>query len=547
MIEHLPALLVVIPLVLSVIILFIAYISARLLRWTAISTTVVLVLLSILTLVTSVQEGALTYAFGGWLPPWGIAFIVDPMSAFIVLVTNVLFTLAVLYGGAYLYGMHWLRTGCYYSLFFLMVAGMSGMLISADLFNIFVFMEMSSLATYVLIAFAGTRANFAAFRYLIIGTLGAKFYLLAVAYIYGLTGSLYFLDVAERLQPYEQTTAMIIIMLLIVAGFGLKMALFPMHGWLPDAHTYAPSTISAMISGVMIKVPAFVLFKIFFFVLGVDQFYTMPILMIAGILAAAGMIVGSVMALLQKECKRMLAYSSVAQIGYVILGFSIGNVYGVIGGLLHIVNHAVMKSCLFFVAGAVKWHKQSDSIDNFKGLGRSMPLSMAAFTVAAFSMIGLPPTAGFFSKWYLLKGAVLENLWFFVIVIVISSLLNAIYFFRIIEKIYLQDADEVNETKNTNETSDTYDTNALQKQSISATNYETSDGNNPSAFERMLERQRERVRLFQEKRFGGFELPLTMLVPIVILAIGVFVLGIYNQPIVTNIIETALGGIAYGR
>lgn len=513
MIDNLPALLVVIPLTISVLMLFISFASQFLMRWIAILTTIILTFLSFLTLLMTLEFGTISYSFGGWAPPWGITFSIDPVSAFVVLLINFLFCLAVLYGGAYLWGMHWVRAGCYYTLFFLMVAGMTGMTISADLFNVFVFMEMSSLSAYVLIAFAGTRANFSAFRYLIIGTIGAKFYLLAVGYLYAMTGSLYFHDVAERIQPYQGSMAFMIVVVLMTVGLGLKMALFPLHGWLPDAHTYAPSTISAMISGVMIKVPAFLLFKLYFVVLGVDQ-NVRSIMTVVAILAAIGMLAGSFMALLQREMKRMLAYSSVAQIGYVVLGFSLGNVYGIIGGLLHIFNHAIMKSCLFFVAGAVKWQKGTDRIENFKGLAKTMPFSMVAFVISALSMIGLPPTAGFFSKWYLIKGSIASGLWIFVIIIVVSSLLNAIYFFRIIEYIYLKD--EVKEEKRTDQ-------------------------------DYLEERRKQQLAIFQDKRFGGFELPVTMLGPIVILAVGVMLLGIFNVSIVTHIIEPGIGGVWYGR
>lgn len=501
--EQIPALLVVVPFFVSVLMLLISYISQIFMRWLALLTTIFQSSIALMALFISLDQGLIIYAFGGWAPPWGIAFSIDPISALIVLTTNILFFLAVLFGSAYLHGMHWLRSGCYYSLFFLMVSGMSGMLISADLFNIFVFMEVSALATYVLIAFAGARANFSAFRYLIIGSVGAKFYLLAVAWMYSLTGSLSFVDVGQRLQPHSESWSMLVIISCLLVGFGMKMAIFPLHGWLPDAHTYAPATISAMISGVMIKVPAFVMFKIFIVVIGIDNVFVIDLWTLIAYLSAVGIIAGSVMAILQTDCKRMLAYSSVGQIGYVLLGLSIGTTYALLGGLLHIISHAVMKSCLFFIAGAVKWRKGSTAIANFRGLALSMPWTMAMFTIAALSMIGLPPTAGFFSKWYLIRGMIDADKVIFIVVIIVSSLLNAIYFMRIIEKIYFKQE---------------------HKRSVNE-----------------VQVIPQKVNLFMPNKFRfKFELPFTMLLPIILMGSGILVIGIWQEPIVRQVLLAGL-------
>jgi multicomponent Na+:H+ antiporter subunit D len=224
---------------------------------------------------------------------------------------------------------------------------------------------------------------------------------------------------------------------LIVIGMGIKLALFPLHVWLPDAHSYAPPVIAAILAAIQIEVAAYVLIRFMFSVFQPLYFIEhLPVTTVIGWVAAAGIIFGSVMAIAQKDFKRMLAYSTVAQVAYIGLGIGLANPLGLVGGLLHILNHAFMKSCLFLIAGGIRFQTGLHEIRQFAGLGRKMPLMMAAFTAAALSMVGIPPTGGFFSKWYLILGSIDANNWVFVAVILISSLLTAVYFFRMIEKLY---------------------------------------------------------------------------------------------------------------
>jgi multicomponent Na+:H+ antiporter subunit D len=244
-------------------------------------------------------------------------------------------------------------------------------------------------------------------------------------------------DVANRVVPLYSSRAVAAATLLIAVAMALKMALFPLHQWLPDAYTYAPSAVAGLIPPIMTKVAAYVLMRVFLDVFqphyGTQE---LPLLPVISWLAAAGVLFGSIMAIAQKDLRRMLAYSSVSQISYVGLGLGMAHPLGLIGALLHVMNHAVMKAGLFFVAGLVRRRTGQVEISQLTGLGRQMPWTMAAFTVAALSMVGVPPTAGFFSKWYLLLGALaVSNPWF-VAVILISSLLNAVYFFRILENLY---------------------------------------------------------------------------------------------------------------
>jgi multicomponent Na+:H+ antiporter subunit D len=321
----------------------------------------------------------------------------------------------------------------------LFLCGANGIIVTGDLFNLYVFLEIFSLAGYGLIGIGEKQAPVASFRYLIMGTVGASFYLLGIGFLYIVTGSLNMADVRNILPHIPGNPAVAAALSLIFLGMGIKMAIFPLHGWLPDAYTYAPSTSSALVAPIGTKIAAYVLIRILFFVFGVEFVSrSLPITDLIAWLSAIGILYGSVMAMAQNEMKRMLAYSSVAQIGYIGLGIGLANPLGYIGAVLHILNHAFMKGSLFLVAANLrKKTGQSDIANLDASLRKKLPWSMAAFTVAALSMIGLPPTAGFFSKWYLALGAIDRGKWVFLAVILVSSLLNAVYFFRILEKVYL--------------------------------------------------------------------------------------------------------------
>jgi multicomponent Na+:H+ antiporter subunit D len=271
------------------------------------------------------------------------------------------------------------------------------------------------------------------------GTIGACFYLMGVGFIYFATGSLNMADVASILPNLLGSPMILAAIIFIIIGMALKMALFPLHMWLPDAYTYAPSAVTALIAPIMTKVGAYVIIRVLLSVFVPPTFSEIiPVLTIVGWLAAIGIIATSIMAIAQKDLKRMLAYSSASQICYVALGISLANPIGLIGALLHILNHAFMKGCLFQVAGEINYSTGEQQISKLTGMGRLMPMPMGAFTVAALSMVGIPPTAGFFSKWYLVLGCVDNGNWVFAAVILISSLLNAVYFFRVLENIYFK-------------------------------------------------------------------------------------------------------------
>lgn len=444
-------------------------------------------------------HGRWSYHLGGWPPPIGIEYVLDPLSAFFaVIVTGIALSVLV-------YAKHPTelevprRGGFYYSVCMLFLTGLTGMIITGDMFNLYVFLEIASLAGYALVAVGEKRSTVAAFRYLLLGTIGASFYLLGLGFLFVMTGSLNMADNAKILPHIYGNPTVIAGLSLIVIGIGVKMALFPLHGWLPDAYTYAPSSSTALLAPIGTKVAAYVLIRILYFVFESDFVAgTLPVSNIILWTSIAGIVVGSVMAIAQKELKRMLAYSSVAQIGYIGLGIGLANPLGLIGAVLHVLNHSCMKACLFMVAGNLRVTVSHSTISEFdETLRRKMPWTMAAFTLGALSMIGIPPTAGFFSKWYLVMAAVDKSAWFSVMIILLSSLLTAVYFFRVLERVYLRS---------------TVPTVALEHNPTSS-----KKGENHT----------------NEVRFS-------MLAPTVFLAAVLLILGIFNSFIVSRVLMYAL-------
>ena len=324
----------------------------------------------------------------------------------------------------------------------LMTGGMMGASITGDLFNLFVFFEILSISSYALVAITGKKvAILASYKYLLLGAIGSGFMLMGIAYLYISTGTLNMADLSARLpivySIWRSSWTLLVALALFIVGFSIKAALFPLHTWLPDAHSMAPSSISAVLSGLVIKVGALAIIRVLFNVFQPEfVIETMPVTSIISWMAAAAIIVGSLFAISQTDLKRMLAYSSVTQIGYVMLGVGIATQIGLSGGILHIINHAFMKGCLFLCAGAIIYKTGLRNIHDFGGLGSRMPITMASFTLAALSMVGIPPTCGFVSKWYLALGALDSGAWIFVIIILLSSLLNAIYYLRVVNIAY---------------------------------------------------------------------------------------------------------------
>jgi multicomponent Na+:H+ antiporter subunit D len=442
--QHLPVLIIVLFFVGALVTPLVAPLGRRVPLAMAFGAALVAFGLAVYGLVETVSTGVRRYFVGGWEPPIGIELVWDPLSAFIVVVIAAVAALALWHSKRPVETELPGRSTAYYSCTQLLLGGLCGIVLTGDLFNLYVFLEISALAGYALLAASGGRAAVFTFRYLLLGTTGASFYLLGIGFIFLETGSLNMADVARILAVTGIDPQIALGLALVVAGAGMKMALFPLHGWLPDVYSAAPTTSVSLMAPIGTKVAAYILIRIFLHVFPPATVYdALPIGQVVGAMGAVGIIWGSVMAIAQRDLRRMLAYSSVAQIGYIALGLGLGSAFGFIGAVLHILNHAAMKACLFLVSGNLAQAGYSQDIGSFdKRLRQRLPWTAAAFTIAAISMIGLPPTAGFFSKWYLLLGSWQQSNWIYVAVILISSLLNAVYFFRVIERMYLVAGDE---------------------------------------------------------------------------------------------------------
>lgn len=390
------------------------------------------------------QTGAgaiMIYKMGGWQPPFGIEWRMDGFSALMaILITGV--SLTVIFATRSSVNREIKSSGpVYYMTALLHIAALIGMILTHDLFNLFVFIEVSSLTAYALIATGDdAKGGIASLRYLFIGTIAASFYLLGVGYLYSATGTLNMSDLAARLPVVLESRSVYLGFFLIFMGLAIKMGLFPFHSWLPDSYTYASDSATALIAPLMTKTAIYGFIRIFVIVLTPEILQSFGILKITGGLAAVAMIAGALMAFSQINFKRMLAYSSISHIGLIILGVSLGHPVALAGAIFHLVNHSVMKMGLFLIsAAAFERHGVREIMDFGKLRGR-MPFTMAAFFMIALSMTGIPPFGGFFSKWYILTGAVQSGNLIFAALIIFSSLLTALYFFKVIEQAFFQKA-----------------------------------------------------------------------------------------------------------
>ena len=439
---HLPALQVVIPLLGALL--------AGLLRRGSVAFALALVVswimpfISVAMLWQTLSSGPISYHLGGWEPPWGIEYRVDALNGFVlVLVSTVGAVIMPFARRSVAFEVAEGQQAWFYCMYLLCLTGLLGITVTGDAFNAFVFLEISSLSTYVLIALGhDRRALLSAFQYLVMGTIGATFYVIGVGLLYLLTGSLNMVDIAARLGPAwaENSRAIVAALAFVTVGISLKLALFPLHVWLPNAYAYAPSWVTTFLSATATKVAIYLLVRFYFSIFGVAiDFRALPVTEIIIALSVAAMFVASFIAVFETNLKRMLAFSSVAQIGYITLGIGLANQAGLTGGLVHVVNHALMKAALFLAAGAIFYRVGTVQLKELVGIGRKMPLTMAAFTIAGLGLVGTPGTSGFVSKWYLALGALDKGWWVLVFLIVGSSLIALVYVGRVLEVAWLRE------------------------------------------------------------------------------------------------------------
>lgn len=439
MIAHLPILQVIVPLIAAPLCLVLR--RAHLVWLFALVASGIAFLISILLLQQVMDSGTIAYALGGWDAPWGIEYRIDKLNAFLLLIISMTSTVVLM---AAKVGIEKEispeKHTLFYVLYLLSLTGMLGIVATGDAFNVFVFLEISSLSAYALIALGNDRrALWAAYQYLIMGTIGATFILIGIGMMYQMTGTLNMEDLARRLPEIAQTRTVFAAFAFVVVGICLKLALFPLHLWLPNAYSYAPSIVTAFFAATATKVAIYLLIRFTFSIFGLTfSFTTLPLQTLFVLLGLLGIFVASMTAIYQDNVKRLFAYSSIAQIGYMIVGFGISSVTGLTATLLHVFNHALMKSALFLALGAVMYRVGSVELKYFHGLGRQMPLTMAAIVVGGLSLIGVPLTVGFVSKWYLLMALIEQGWWPVGALILLGSLLAVIYVWRIVEVAYFK-------------------------------------------------------------------------------------------------------------
>jgi multicomponent Na+:H+ antiporter subunit D len=372
-------------------------------------------------------DKVLVYKIGGWAPPFGISLVLDGLSSFMLVTVNLISLLIAVYSVSYM--RQYTDKPKFFTLFSLMVCGMNGIIITGDLFNLFVFLEIASISSYALVAF-GTEAEEleASFKYAVMGTVASSFIFIGIAFLYSFTSTLNMADMARVLSIKPNSYLVPFVGVLFLMGFGLKSALVPFHAWLPDAHPSAPASISAMLSGILIKtLGIYALIRIFFNIIGSTQNY-LSIMMFLG---ALSLLVAVVLALSQWDLKRLLAYHSISQVGYIVLGIGLGTPLGILGGLFHLFNHSVFKSLLFLNSGAVDYAAGTRDLKETGGLAKVMPVTSTTNLIASMSIAGIPPFNGFFSKLLIIIACVQAGHMGYAICAVLGSILTLASFMKV--------------------------------------------------------------------------------------------------------------------
>ncbi|MCF2949192.1 monovalent cation/H+ antiporter subunit D family protein [Paraglaciecola aquimarina] len=442
LLAHLPALQVIVPMLSAPLIVLL---QPRGLAWAGATAVALLSFAIAVSLTLAVLDGqTIEYAMGGWPAPYGIALSVDAFSALMLLVVTGASTAALLAAKPSIDKQIELgRQPLFYSAWLLVLSGLVGIVVAADAFNIFVFMEISSLASYILIAGGpDRRALPAVFKYLIMGTIGATFYLIGVGLIYMMTGTLNLADMEARIGDVVEINPVLVAAGFITIGLALKAAVFPLHVWVPNAYTHAPHMVTVFLAACATKVSLYVLIRFDYMVFQsklVD--HDMQFAMFAMPLAILGILVASAVAMFEGHLKRLLASSSVAQIGYILLGASLVSVIGLSASATHLFNHALAKGGLFLAVACLAYQYKDLRLDQLGGASTRMPWTCAAFVVCGLSLIGVPGTAGFISKWLLINAALQSGPWGWglVAIILISSLMAVVYIWRIVEALYFND------------------------------------------------------------------------------------------------------------
>ncbi|MFH1347074.1 MAG: proton-conducting transporter membrane subunit [Candidatus Margulisiibacteriota bacterium] len=375
------------------------------------------------------------YDLGGWPPPVGISLQLDGLSFFFAALVLGIGLLIVVYSlGTYLYARR------YYSLLLMALAGILGIVLTRDIFNMYVFFEILAVASYVLVTYKHkSRAIKASFRYLIMTESAWVLFLLSIAILYGLTGTLNMDQIAAQIPAIYQANPQVIYLVfsLMLVAFGVKCGMFPLHTWIPETHSQAPTPVSGLLSGLILKVGLYAMLRVFFLFFASTLFLNGAnnILTYLGVIT---LVTGACLALAQNELKKMLAYSSINQVGFILIAIGLGTRLGLEGGLFHIFNHALIKTGLFFCAGIIISQTGFWEVSQMKGIWRKMPGLTIAFCALSLAVIGVPPFNGFASKLFIIEAVLLENNYILMFFVFFGILLTAAYFFRVIQTFFSQ-------------------------------------------------------------------------------------------------------------
>jgi multicomponent Na+:H+ antiporter subunit D len=440
MTQHLPALLFCIPLLTAISMPMIGLRQRAWCRPIALVAVCAMSVTAVVNLAVVLNSGEIHYAFGGWAPPIGIEWVADGPASVIMLAISLIASVCLIYGGTVSPLPAGGRIVLYYTLILLLLSGLTGIVFAGDLFNVFVFLEVATLSTCGLVGVAGGKALVFAFRYLILASVGATFYLLGVSFFYAATGTLNMADLAQRIPQLLGSKAVIGGLVFMFIGLGIKMALMPLHGWLPDAYSHALDAVSPLLSALVTKVSLFVWARILYWAVGagthLDSTQILRLVWVFGALAA---VVGASLALTQRDVKRMFAYGGLSHIGLILIGVGQGNQTGLAGAMFYLINDAVMQATLFVVAGAAIHHYGVVSLEELGRLRGRAPWITGPIIIVAMSMIGIPPTGGFFGKWYIILGALQSGNYLAVGAVMVATLLTLAYFIRLWVRVFGSD------------------------------------------------------------------------------------------------------------
>ena len=443
-IKNLPILVVLTPLMMSLIVVLI---SNNFLSWLlTLFTTLITFIFSLLLYQEVYLHTAISYALGNWVPPLGIEYLIDKVSIIPIIIIALISFLATFFASKIMPAeINNSSISKVYSLWLLAIAGLIGLVTTGDAFNLFVFLEISSLASVALVAMGGQKdkqALVAAYNYLILGAIGATFYVIGVGLLYGITGTLNLADLSNRIAAISDNKALIAGFGFMVIGIMLKAAVFPLHIWLPRAYAYAPSAVSVLLAATATKASLYILARILFSVFDIsDNLVTYTLQYIILPLSILAMFAGTIMAIYEKDIKRLLAHSSIAQIGYITLAFAIGTKASVAAGFIHLFNHALIKGALFMAITSMGFYiNKRITINNLSGLGRAMPITFVCFVICSLSLAGIPLTAGFISKLYIIKASISADGIWIAFLILASSALSVVYLWKMIEALWFYES-----------------------------------------------------------------------------------------------------------